>query len=138
MPDIELPNGKLNDPTIPRWRASVCEPCDRISIYLNQTVVPRLSSASAQPNPMEIELRIGLDCLEERIFAVQIFPKTLRDGGHLFTWSTPQLFDSIVITGTTIAANALDPLQSLSLRTFVDRAGIYSPANPLLGALTTP
>jgi len=134
VPDIEFPNGQEDDDTIPIFRASVCDAVDRISVYLNLTAA---SGKLQAPNPMQLELRVGLECQEEFATSVILSPPTYEDGGHLFTWATPQLFSSIVLTGTTIAAPN-DPLQRVSLRLYLDRAGLCCAKNPILGKLTQP
>jgi hypothetical protein len=139
VPDLRFPNGKLASPRVPMFRASLCEPCDRVTLYLNcTTAAPHL--VGEKPNGMLIELRTGLDCLEEVQLVQPCYPKAYDDGGMVFTWATPVLFSSIVLTGTTLAVDPTDPPQAVSLRLQIDRCGLYlAPGvNPIVGALAVP
>lgn len=134
MPDIELPNGKQGDVTIPRFRASVCEAVDRISVYLFATATPkRLANG---PNPMLLELWTGMSCMEEFATSTMLFPTTYDDGGMIFTWWSPVLFTSIVFTGLTFNANPNETPNSVGLRVYLDREGMCCPNAPVLGPLT--
>ena len=134
MPDIELPLGAKGDPTSPIFRASICEGVDRITCYL------KLTAGQGQlviPRPMELELRTGLECIEEPQFRVTITPKAWNDGGLVFSWATPVLFQSIVFTGLTLGSVG-DRVQAVSMRCYLDRAGMCCAGMPVLGPLTTP
>jgi hypothetical protein len=135
VPTIELPNGSEDDPTQPIFRASICEAVDRITVYLKSSTGRGKLDV---PNPMQLELRTGLECIEEPQLRVIVTPKAWDDGGHLFTWATPVMFQSIVLTGTTLAKSKTDLIQGLSLRVFLDRAGMCCTRMPVLGPITTP
>jgi hypothetical protein len=134
MPDIELPNGVQGDVVIPRFRASVCEAVDRISVYLFATASPR--HLANGPNSMLLELWTGMSCMEEFATSSLIFPTTYDAGGMLFTWWSPVLFTSIVFTGLTINGAPTEAPQSVGLRVYLDRAGMCCPDAPRKGPLT--
>ena len=135
MPNIELPNGKQADPTFPLWRASICEPVDRVTLLLAATAS---TSKLQAPNGMLVELRTGLECAEEFAASTVIWPTTYDDAGLIFSWWSPVLFSSVVLTGTTIGAAKGDALQSISTRMFLDRACMCCPDAPTLGPLSKP
>lgn len=137
VPDITFQNGNAQSARMPLFRAAICEPVDRITVYLNLTTgTPRL--ASGKPNGMAIELRTGMDCVEEVVLLQPVYPKSYDDAGLCFSWATPVLFSSIVLSGTTLTEELTDPLQSVSLRIHLDRVGLWFAANPIVGALAVP
>lgn len=134
IPTLTLPVGAVDAERVPLFRVACEWPCDRVSLYLmNAGTGPGIGKAN--PPPFLIEVWLGVECAEEPIVSAVVSPPTYTDAGHILTFATSQLFESIVITGTTITDVTPPPAVPVNLRLFADKAGICCAENPIYGAM---
>jgi hypothetical protein len=132
IPTLTLPvGGTLDTDRVALFRAECEWACDRVSLYLvNAGIGPGIG----KPNPPQflIEIRLGPPCAEEVLVQAVVDAPTYQDAGHIVTFATSQLWDSIALSGCTLEGTEPVPV---NFRLYADRAGICCAENPIYGEM---